>query len=145
MAKEFKNTDNLKNASIEELVEVEDIGNRIAESVNSYFHNPKHQELIEKLKKAGLQFEFQEKASSGIQKLAGLTFVVTGNFGSKVIRENLKIKIEDLGGKVTSGITNNTNYLIAGEKAGPEKIKKANDLNIEILNKEQFELKFEIT
>ncbi len=144
LAKEFKNIDNLKEATIEEMIEVDDIGDRIAESVKEYFKNEKHLLLIEKLKQADLQFELEEVESNSEQILSGLTFVVTGNFGSKVIRENLKIRIEELGGKVISGISKKTNYLVAGEKAGPEKLKKAKDLNIEILNKNEFEEKFKL-
>ena len=144
LAKEFKNIDKLKEATIEEMSEVEDIGERIAESVIEYFQNEKHLHLINKLKQSGLQFEIHEKEYTSEQILSGLTFVVTGNFGSKVIRENLKIKIEELGGKVISGISKRTNYLVAGEKAGPEKIKKAKDLNIKILNKTEFENKFNL-
>nr|WP_321356521.1 NAD-dependent DNA ligase LigA [uncultured Draconibacterium sp.] len=144
LAKEFKSIDKLKEANIEEMIEVEDIGERIAESVKNYFLNEKHLQLIEKLKKAGLQFETQEKESSSNQILTGLTFVVTGNFGSKVIRENLKLKIEELGGKVSSSISKNTDYLIAGEKAGPEKLKKAETLGVKVKNKDQFEEEFNI-
>ncbi|HYQ55788.1 MAG TPA: NAD-dependent DNA ligase LigA, partial [Draconibacterium sp.] len=85
LVKEFKNIEKIKTATIEEMTEVEDIGERIAESVKVYFQNEKHLQLIEKLKVAGLQFEVQEKESSSNQILNGLTFVVTGNFGSKVI------------------------------------------------------------
>ncbi|RIJ45825.1 NAD-dependent DNA ligase LigA [Maribellus luteus] len=144
LAKEFKTIDRLVKATIEEMVEVEDIGERIAESVKAYFQNEKHLLLIEKLKIAGLQFEVQEKESSSDQILNGLTFVVTGNFGSKVIRENLKLKIEELGGKVSSSISKNTDYLIAGEKAGPEKLKKAETLGVKVRNKDQFEEEFNI-
>ncbi len=112
--------------------------------VKEYFKNEKHLLIIEKLKQARLQFEIKEVESNSEQILSGLTFVVTGNFGSKVIRENLKIKIEGLGGKVISGISNKTNYLVAGEKAGPKKLKKAKDLNIEVLNKKEFEEKFNL-
>lgn len=144
LAKEFKNIETLKNAKFEELVEVEDIGERIAESVIEYFTNEKHLLLIGKLKQAGLQFEIQENESTSEQFLYGLSFVVTGNFGSKVIRENLKLKIEEFGGKVTSGISKKTDFLIAGEKAGPEKIKKAQDLNVEVISKSEFDKKFKL-
>ncbi len=144
LAKEFNNIDKLKSTTVDEMIEVEDVGNRIAESVKKYFQNEKHLMLIEKLKKAGLQLEIHDKEPSENQILSGLTFVVTGNFGSKVIRENIKLKIEELGGKVTSSISSSTNFLIAGEKAGPEKIKKADSLNIKVLNKKQFEEKFNI-
>ncbi|WP_297087573.1 NAD-dependent DNA ligase LigA [uncultured Draconibacterium sp.] len=144
LVKEFKSIERLQTATIEEMVEVEDIGERIAESVKVYFQNEKHLQLIGKLKIAGLQFEAQEKESSSDQILNGLTFVVTGNFGSKVIRENLKLKIEELGGKVSSSISKNTDYLIAGEKAGPEKLKKAETIGVKVRTKDQFEEEFNI-
>ena len=144
LAKEFKSIDNIKNATLEELIEVEDIGERIAESIQDYFSKEKNLILIDKLKQEGLKFETHEKESSSDEILSGLTFVVTGNFGSKVARENLKTKIEELGGKVSSGISKNTSFLVAGEKAGPEKIRKAQKLKIEVLNKIEFEEKFEL-
>ena len=144
LAKKFKNIDRLKDATIEEMIEVEDIGIRIAESIKKYFSTEKHLLLIDKLKNAGLNFEIQEKITFESQILSGLTFVVSGNFGTPQIRENLKNKIEELGGKVSSGVTGNTDFLIAGEKAGPDKISKAKKLNIKILNKEQFEEEFKI-
>jgi DNA ligase (NAD+) len=144
LAKKFKNIDRLKDATIEEMTDVEDIGIRIAESIKKYFSTEKHLLLIEKLKNAGLNFEIQEKITFESQILSGLTFVVSGNFGTPQIRENLKNKIEELGGKVSSGVTGNTDFLIAGEKAGPDKISKAKKLNIKILNKEQFEEEFKI-
>ena len=144
LAKAFKNIENLKTATIEEINDVEDIGDRIAESIKDYFSHKKNLILIEHLKKEELNFEIHEEENLLEQILDGLTFVVTGNFGSKVIRENLKNKIEKLGGKVISGISQKTNYLIAGEKAGPEKIRKAQKLNIEVLNKIEFEEKFKL-
>ena len=131
-------------ATVEEMTEIEDIGTRIAESVKNYFQNQKHIKLINDLKNSGLKFEIQEKENLEQQILTGLTFVVTGNFGSPQLRDNLKNRIEELGGKVSSSITGNTNYLVAGEKAGPDKISKAKKLNIEILSKEEFETKFKL-
>jgi DNA ligase (NAD+) len=144
LAKVFKNIDRLMEATVEEMTEIEDIGTRIAESVKNYFQNQKHIKLINDLKNSGLKFEIQEKENLEQQILTGLTFVVTGNFGSPQLRDNLKNRIEELGGKVSSSITGNTNYLVAGEKAGPDKISKAKKLNIEILSKEEFETKFKL-
>lgn len=144
LAKRFKNIDNLMNATYEELIEVDDVGERIANSVLVFFKNEKNIQLIEKLKNEGLNFEIKKEELHSNNLLENLTFVVTGNFGSKEIRENLKKTIEKYGGKVSSSISKNTNYLVAGEKAGPEKLKKAQDLNIKILSKTEFENKFEI-
>ncbi len=144
LAKRFRSIDKLIAATEEELVNVEDIGGRIAESVVEYFKDETHLKLIEELRKAGLLLEVQEIKENLPQILEGLTFVVTGNFGSKEIRENLKLQIEQLGGKVASGISKNTNFLVAGDKAGPEKINKAKKFNVIIFNKTEFEEHFKL-
>ena len=144
LVKRFKSIDNLITATVDDLTNVEDIGERIAQSVVQYLKNEHHLKLIETLRSKGLQFEIQEDETNYPQKLEGLAFIVTGNFGSKENRENLKLKIEQYGGKVVSGVSKNTNYLIAGEKAGPEKINKAKKLDITIFSKEEFEEHFNI-
>jgi len=138
LAKSFLNIDNLINASYEDLVAVDGIGERISESLTAFFSSKKNIQIIERLKEEGLNFEIKGDVKQK-STLDGKTFVVTGNFGSKEIRDNLKSQIEELGGKVVSGITKNLDYLIAGDKAGPEKIKKANELNIKIIDKNEFE------
>jgi len=138
LAKSFRNIDNLINATYEDLVAVDGIGERISESLTTFFSSKKNIRIIEKLKEEGLNFEIKGDLKQK-SSLEGKTFVVTGNFGSKEIRDNLKSQIEELGGKVVSGITKNVDYLIAGEKPGPEKIKKANELNIKIIDKNEFE------
>lgn len=144
LAKSFKNIDNLISASLDDLKNVEGIGEKIAISIKDYFSFEKHIQQIEALKDFGLNFEIKEKLSTQEKILTGLTFVVSGNFGTPQIRENLKNRIEELGGKVSSGVTGNTNYLIAGEKAGPDKISKANKLGVKILSKEEFENQFNL-
>jgi DNA ligase (NAD+) len=144
LAKSYKNIDNLIAASFDDLKNVDGIGEKIAVSIKDYFSVEKHIKQIESLKEFGLNFELIEKLSTEQKILTGFTFVVSGNFGSPQIRENLKNKIEELGGKVSSSVTGNTNYLIAGEKAGPDKISKAKKLNIKILNKEEFETQFNL-
>ena len=146
LTKAYKNIEALINTTYDDLIEVDGIGDKIAQSIIIYFQNEKNLNLIKGLKNVGLNFEVVEEEIVAINKiLTDLTFVVTGNFGTKENRDNLKIKIEELGGKVTSSISKNTNFLIAGEKAGPEKIKKAQDLKIEILTKTEFEEKFKIS
>jgi DNA ligase (NAD+) len=144
LAKSYKNIDNLIKASFDDLKNVDGIGEKIAISIKDYFSAEKHIKQIESLKEYGLNFELIEKLSTEEMILTGLTFVVSGNFGSPQIRENLKNRIEELGGKVSSSVTGNTDYLIAGEKAGPDKISKAKKLNIIILNKEEFETQFNL-
>ncbi len=145
LAKSFKNIDNLIIASVDDLKNVEGVGEKIAMSIKEYFSVDKHIQQIEALKNFGLKFEIVEKLSTEEKILTGLTFVVTGNFGTPQLRDNLKNRIEELGGKVSSGVTGSTNYLIAGEKAGPDKISKAKKLNVKVLTKEQFEEKFKTT
>ena len=81
----------------------------------------------------------KEEKRSSKKILEGLTFVVTGNFGTSEIRNNLKKTIEEYGGNVVSAVSKNVDFILAGEKPGPEKIKKADDLNIKVISKEQFE------
>jgi DNA ligase (NAD+) len=144
LAKSFKNIDNLISASLDDLKNVEGIGEKIAISIKDYFSIEKHIQQIEALKNFGLNFEIKEKLTNEEKILTGFTFVVSGNFGTPQIRENLKNRIEELGGKVSSGVTGSTSYLIAGEKAGPDKISKANKLGVKILSKEEFETQFNL-
>lgn len=138
LAKNFINIDNLIKANKDELLKVEGIGEKIAISIKDYFSEGKNLQLINKLREYGLCFEVNNIFSSSNNVLKGYTFVVTGNFGSREIRDNLKTTIEKYGGNVVSGISKNVNYLLAGDKPGPEKIKKANDLNLKIISLEEF-------
>jgi DNA ligase (NAD+) len=134
----FKNIDALKSASKEQLLEVGDIGEIIAQSITDYFKNPQNIEIIERLKKAGLQFELsEEQLANTTDKLKGLTFVISGVF-NKISRDDLKKLIELNGGKNTGSISGKTSYLVAGENMGPEKIKKAQSLGIKIISEDQF-------
>jgi DNA ligase (NAD+) len=142
LAGTFGNIDNLISASYEELVAVDGIGEKIAGSIIEFFSDKKNLQLIERLRQEGLNFEDREDRKTKEKVLGGLTFVVTGNFGTASIREELKTKIEELGGKVVSGISKNVNYIVAGEKPGPGKIKKAENLNIKILSKDEFDKMF---
>ncbi len=139
LARTFINIDNLINASYDDLVAVDGIGDKIAGSIVDFFSDEKNLRLIEKLKEEGLNFEIGENKMDTEKNLEGLTFVVTGNFGSSDIREKLKLKIEELGGKVVSGVSKNVDYIVAGENPGPKKIKKAEGFNIKILSKKEFD------
>jgi len=139
LAKAFGNIDNLRNATAEELLKVDGIGDKIAESVADFFSREKNLHLIEKLKLHGLSFELKSQSAPAKKLLEGVTFVVTGNFGTSEIRNNLKKTIEEYGGNVVSAVSKNVDFLLAGEKPGPEKIKKAGDLNIKVISKEEFE------
>ncbi|WP_448699991.1 NAD-dependent DNA ligase LigA [Mucilaginibacter sp. AW1-3] len=132
----FKNIDNLMKASLEELIAVDEIGTRIAESLVEYWADAKHVEQIEKLRSAGLQFVSEEKeVVLASDKLAGKTFIISGTFERS--REELKDMIEQNGGKILSSISAKLNYLVAGDNMGPSKLEKATKLNIPIISDEE--------
>ena len=134
----FKNIDSLMNASYDELISVDEIGERIAESIITYFNDPRHIEQIEKLRQSGLQFESGAKEFvPQSDKLNGLTFVISGVF-EKFSRDELSSLIEMNGGKILSGISAKLNYLIAGDNMGPSKLEKATRLNIPIIGEDEF-------
>ncbi len=136
LAKHFKNIDALKAASFDDLVNVEEIGEKIAISVQQYFLNKEHLALIERLRAAGLQFEIVEKEGAS-NKLEGKAFVVSGVFTS-FSRDEIKEVIESNGGKNVSSISSKTDFVVAGENMGPAKLKKASDLGITILSEDEF-------
>jgi DNA ligase (NAD+) len=132
----FKTIDNLIAAPLEELVVAEEIGERIAQSLVEYFHNPKHVEEIEQLKAQGLQFVAEEKeVTLQSEKLSGKTFIISGTFEKS--RDELKDIIEQNGGKILSSISPKLNYLVAGDNMGPAKLEKAVKLNIPIISDEE--------
>ena len=131
----FKNIDTLAQANIMELAMVEDVGEKTAISIFDFFNNTKHLELVVRLKKAGLQFKVQETKVSNV--LEGLSFVVSGVF-SKFSREQLKQHIEQHGGKVLSSVSSKTSYIVAGDKMGPEKLKKAEKLNVKVIDEDTY-------
>ena len=134
----FNNIDNLAKANLQDLLQVPEIGERIAQSVVEYFQNIGNQEFIARLKAAGLQFTHDnvEIVVEG-DRLAGKTFVISGTF-QNFERDDLKIKIEANGGKVLSGVSGKLNYLVAGSEAGPSKLEKAQKLNVSIISEEEF-------
>lgn len=134
----FQSIDRLKEASFEELVAVPEIGERIAVSIQEYFHDPNNLSIIEKLRIANVQLaeEIQEIVLEG-QALVGKSFVISGVF-ENFERDELKDKIVANGGKVVSSISSKLDYLVAGNNMGPAKLEKANQLNIKILSEEEF-------
>lgn len=131
------NVDNLMQATAEQLAGVEEIGGKIAESVALWFSDAENRTLIERLKSYGLQFTLDEsKRVQQSDKLAGKTFVISGVF--TVSRDELKKLVESNGGKQTSGVTKKTDFLLAGEKPGPDKVQKATQLGIPLLSEEAF-------
>ena len=138
LAKAYKNIDALMAASEEELTAVDEIGERIAQSVVEFFQNENNLEIVSRLKSYGVQFELSaEKLENQTEKLKGQTFVVSGVF-EKVSRNELKKMIEDNGGKVGSSVSSKTSYLVAGDKMGPSKRTKAEKLEVKIISEDDF-------
>jgi DNA ligase (NAD+) len=138
LAKHYKNIDALSQATLMDLVLVDEIGERIAKSVIDFFENNENRIIIERLKKYGVQFEIIEIINpNATDKLAGKTFVVSGVF-QQFSRDDLKKSIEDNGGKLGSSISSKTDYVVAGDNMGPAKLEKANKLNIPILSETDF-------
>ena len=137
LAAHFRTIDALMQADFESLILVDEIGERIAESVLQYFSDPAQVQQINKLKQAGLNFESSsiEKIQEG-ENLKGLSFVISGVF-SNFSREELKEKIEANGGKISSSISSKLNYLVAGDNMGPSKLQKATELGIKIISDEE--------
>lgn len=138
LAKHYKSVDTLANATMIDLVTVDEIGIRIAESVVEFFSSEQNQKIIERLKQFGVQMEISaDKLANQTDKLKGQTFVVSGVFES-LSRDELKKLIEDNGGKVSSSISSKTDYIIAGDNMGPSKKSKAEQLNIPVINEYDF-------
>lgn len=137
LAKHFKNIEALMAASQEELVAVDEIGDRIAESVLHFFADERNRTIIQRLKDHGLQFEMEEAEGPVSNALVGKSFVVSGVF-SQFSRDEIKAEVERHGGKNVSSISKNTDYVLAGDKMGPSKLKKAEDLGIPIISEEDF-------
>jgi DNA ligase (NAD+) len=138
LAKHYKSIDALRQASILDLILVDEIGDRIAQSVIEFFENETNVITVERLKKHGVQFEVVETFNpNATDKLVGKTFVVSGVF-EKFSRDDLKKAIEDNGGKVGSSISSKTDYVVAGDNMGPAKLEKANQLGIAIISEDDF-------
>ncbi|MCK4745757.1 MAG: NAD-dependent DNA ligase LigA, partial [Bacteroidales bacterium] len=137
LAGHFGSLDQLRSATYEELVNAEEVGEKIAESIIQYFKDPQNQRLLEKLEAAGLQFQAKNSSTSASNKLEGLTFVISGIF-RKHSRDELKQIIEENGGKNAGSISSRTSYLLGGEGIGPSKMKKVEELEIPVLSEEDF-------
>ncbi|MBP5398202.1 MAG: NAD-dependent DNA ligase LigA [Bacteroidales bacterium] len=135
LARHFRTMDALKAASREELLEVEDVGEVIADSILEWFADPVHQQTLERLRQAGLKMEMEEDGQETGTALQGISVVVSGTFS--ISRDEMKALIERSGGKISSSVSAKTGILLAGEKPGPEKIKKAQELGVRILSEEE--------
>ena len=139
LVRHFKSIEALQKASFEELVEVDEIGDVIAKSVQLFFQNELNQELVNRLKNKGLQFELllDETGSQESEVLSGKSLVVSGVF-SLFSRDELKALIEKHGGKNVSGISKSTSFLVAGDKMGPAKLAKAEKLGVQVISEQEF-------
>ncbi|MEM0576806.1 NAD-dependent DNA ligase LigA [Flavobacterium polysaccharolyticum] len=138
LAKHYKTISALEQATLEDLILVDEIGERIAKSVIEFFANEENRAIIERLRLQGVQMEIVEKVNpNATTKFLGKTFVVSGVF-EEFSRDDLKKAIEDNGGKVGSSISSKTNYVVAGDNMGPTKLEKATKLGILILSEENF-------
>ena len=138
LVKKLHNIENIQSAKKEELVEIDEIGERIAESVVEWFSKEEHRQLIQFLREKGLRFEISKDQLTGrTEKLAGLNIIISGTF-EKYSRDELKQMIENNGGKNVGSISKKTNYLLAGENMGPSKLEKANQLGVPIIPEDDF-------
>jgi len=135
LARYFRNIDALMAAELMELAMVEDVGEVTAVAVYDFFARPEHRTMVERLRNAGLHMELEEVRTGNA--LEGLTIVVSGTF-EHFSREEIKNSIEQNGGKTSGSLSGKTSYLVAGNKMGPEKLKKAEKLGIPILSESEY-------
>ncbi|MFR9523992.1 MAG: NAD-dependent DNA ligase LigA [Rikenellaceae bacterium] len=136
LAKQFKSLDALRHASRQELLRTEEVGEKIADSILEYFADEQNIAILERLESAGVKFASEEENLLS-KRLAGKSFVVSGKF-TIFGRDELKLLIEQHGGKLLSGVSANVDYLVAGDKMGPAKLQKAEKLGVTIINEQQF-------
>lgn len=137
LASAFHSIEALEVATVEELITVDEIGERIAQSVKAYFEKPEHQELIARLKQAGLTFEMAETNLPLSDTLSGLSIVISGTFLHHS-RDEYKLLIEQHGGKNVGSVSAKTDYILAGDNMGPAKLEKAQKLGVKIINEDDF-------
>ncbi|MBE6322462.1 MAG: NAD-dependent DNA ligase LigA [Bacteroidales bacterium] len=139
IAKAFKSIDAIKAASLEQLQEIDEIGESIAGSIKYYFSKEKNNALIERLRDYGVQMELNTEDATVVgDKLAGLNIIVTGSFATPQRRSELEQMVGDNGGKLQSSVNAKTSFIVAGEKPGSSKIKKANELGTKIISEDEF-------
>ena len=138
LARHFKNIDALMTATLDQLTQIDGIGEVMAKSVISYFHTPENVEIVERLRAYGLQMSLsEEQMSSATNILAGKSIVISGVF-QKHSRDEYKAMIEQNGGKNTGSISAKTSLVLAGENMGPAKLQKAEKLGVKIINEDEF-------
>ncbi len=141
LARHFGGLKQIKESSYDDLLAVAEIGERIAGSIIDFFDDERNSEILKRLEQSGLQFEIEKipETNQAEQPLKGKSFVVSGVF-ERYSRSQIKEIIELKGGKNISSLSSKTDYLLAGDKMGPEKKKKAVELNIPIISEDDFEL-----
>lgn len=137
IAQKIKNIDNLIAANIDELLTIDEVGSKIAESIIKFFANPQNIEIMNKLKQAGVQMAVKERDANQEQKLKGLKILASGKL-QNFSREEIVKKIEDEGGDYISAVSKNIDFIIEGENMGPAKKEKATKLGIKIITEEEF-------
>ena len=137
LAKAYRSIDDLQQATVEELIQVDDIGEVIAESIVKYFAKAEHRRLIERLRAAGLQMADTSSSESTSDKLADKIIVISGVFAHHS-RDDYKNMIEAHGGKCVGSVSKNTSFLLAGDNIGPSKLQKAEQLGVKIISEEEF-------
>lgn len=136
VARHFENVDAIAAATVEELLQVEDVGDVIAESIHDFFADEANMDVVRRLKDVGLQMEMKEGPRKVSDALAGKTVVISGNFS--ISRDDMKALIVAHGGKNSGSVSGKTAFLLAGEKAGTEKLKKAESLGIRVMTEDEF-------
>ena len=136
LAAHFRSLDAVMSASREELIEAEEVGEKIADAIAEYFADESNRTIIERLRTAGLQFEAEQTIQASAT-LEGLNFVISGSFAEHS-RDELKALIEAHGGKNLAAVSANTSYLLAGDKIGPSKLQKATKLGVKIISEQEF-------
>ena len=137
IARVYNTIDSLQEANSEQLCAIEDVGPQIAENIVAYFRDERNLAIIERLRKAGLQFEGEAAEGPQSDKLAGMSIVISGTF-SQHSRDEYKALIEAHGGKNVGSVSKKTSFILAGENMGPEKRKKADDLGIQLMTEDEF-------
>ncbi len=138
LANKLVNIDAIANANYEELIDIDEIGGRIAESIRQYFNKEDNRKLVDELKAQGLQFELHESSlEERSNKLEGLSIVISGTF-EKHSRDELKKMIEQHGGKNVGSISKNTSYLLGGSNVGPSKMQKVDKFGVPVISEDEF-------
>ena len=138
LARHFKNIEALRNATAEQLTEVDGVGEIVAVSVVEYFRNPKNREIVDRLMEYGLQMSLSEAQQQAMgTELEGLSIVISGVF-EKHSRDEYKLMIEQHGGKNVASISSKTSFILAGDNMGPSKLQKAEKLGIRLVNEDEF-------